>query len=81
MPNPNGTRKVTVPTAPSIEQYLQELHDEYAARINEAVADDRDDLAWQFADSYTREALRAQADFGLTPSVDRLPGRETPLAA
>jgi hypothetical protein len=64
-----------VPTAPSIEQHLQELHDDYAARINEAVADDRDDLVWQLADGYTREALRAQESYGLTPSLDRLPGR------
>jgi hypothetical protein len=77
----NEPRKVTVPTALSIEQHLQELHDEYAARINEAVADDRDDLAWQLADSYTREALRAQAAYGLTPSLDRLPGRSAPVAA
>ncbi|TQS40910.1 hypothetical protein [Cryptosporangium phraense] len=69
-----------MPTAPSIEQYLQELHDDYASRINEAVAEDRDDLAWQLADAYTNEALRAQADYGLTPTLDRLPGRR-PTAA
>ena len=64
-----------MPTALSIEQYLQQLHDEYAARINEAVAEDRDDLTWQLADSYTHEALAAQAAYGLTPSLDRFPGR------
>jgi hypothetical protein len=62
-----------VPTAPSIEQYLQELHDDYAARINQAVADDRDDLVWQLAEAYTADALGAQAARGLTPSLDRLP--------
>ncbi|GAA3388046.1 hypothetical protein [Cryptosporangium minutisporangium] len=70
-----------MPTAPSIEQYLQYLHDDYAARINEAVAEDRDELAWQLADAYTRDALRAQADYGLTPSLDRLPGRSARVAA
>ncbi|MFI5959838.1 hypothetical protein [Cryptosporangium sp. NPDC051539] len=70
-----------MPTALSIEQYLQELHDDYAVRINEAVADDRDDLVWQLADSYTHEALRAQADYGLTPSLHRLPNRGDDAAA
>jgi hypothetical protein len=64
-----------VPTALSIEQHLQELHDDYAARINQAVAEDRDELVWQLADAYTRDALRAQEEHGLTPSLDRLPGR------
>ena len=67
--------RVKVPTAPSIEQYLQELHDDYASRINVAVAEDRDDLVWQLADAYTDEALSAQAARGLIPSLDRLPGR------
>ena len=62
-----------MPTAPSIEQYLQELHDDYAARINLAVADDRDDLIWQLAEAYTAEALHAQSERGLIPSLDRLP--------
>jgi hypothetical protein len=85
-PPEHPAREVKVPTAPrsnqqqGIEQHLQELHDEYAFRINEAIADNRDDLVGQFADAYTHEALKAQAACGLTPSLDRLPGRRQLMA-
>ena len=40
---------------------LRELHDAYVWKVNAAVAEDRMDLVWQFADEYTDEALRLLA--------------------
>ena len=37
---------------------LRELHDAYVWKVNAAVAEDRMDLVWQFADEYTDEALQ-----------------------
>jgi hypothetical protein len=40
---------------------LRELHDAYVWKVNAAVAEDRMDLVWQFADEYTDEALQLLA--------------------
>lgn len=42
---------------PSIEDRLQALHDEYAAAVNVAVAEDRAELVAQLADEYADAAL------------------------
>ena len=38
-------------------EQLRELHDTYVWKVNAAVAEGRLDLAWQFADQFTDEAL------------------------
>jgi hypothetical protein len=42
-----------------IVRYLQLLHDDYAFRVNAAVAEGRDDLVEQLAEAYFHEATRA----------------------
>ncbi|MGD9528209.1 hypothetical protein [Pseudonocardia sp.] len=41
-----------------IETRLQVLHDRYASAVNEAIAEDREELALKLADEYTDAALR-----------------------
>jgi hypothetical protein len=46
-----------------VEQ-LRELHDDYAERINAAVAEGRDDLVEKLVGAYPDEALRLMAAAG-----------------
>ncbi|MGE3287855.1 MAG: hypothetical protein AB7J32_17415 [Pseudonocardia sp.] len=41
-----------------IETRLKALHDRYASAVNEAIAEDREELAHKLADEYTDAALR-----------------------
>lgn len=41
-----------------IEARLRELHDRYASAVNEAIAEDREELALKLADEYTDVALQ-----------------------
>jgi len=41
---------------------LRELHEAYVWKVNEAVAEGRMDLVWQFSDQYTDEALELMED-------------------
>lgn len=47
-----------------IEQYLETLHEQYSLLVNTAVEEGREDLAEEFSDTYTDEALRAITDDG-----------------
>ncbi len=42
-----------------ITRYLEQLHEDYAYRVNQAVAEDREDLVWKLVDAYIDEALLA----------------------
>lgn len=45
-----------------IETRLQALHDRYASAVNDAIADDREELAVKLADEYTDAALEMILD-------------------
>ena len=47
-----------MPTPPTIAEQLHELHEDYADRVNRLVAEDREDMVPELADSYAEEALR-----------------------
>ena len=49
---------------------LRELHEAYVWKVNEAVAEGRMDLVWQFSDEYTDEALDLMATLQ-TPGCGR----------
>lgn len=44
------------------ERALDALHEHYIERVNEAIEQDREDLAWAHADAYSAEVLRITAD-------------------
>ena len=41
---------------------LQELHDDYAWRVNAAIGEGREDLVWRLVDEYVDDALRTLTD-------------------
>ncbi len=50
------------PLTPEQRRELDALHEDYIERVNEAIEQDREDLAWAHADAYSAEVLRITAD-------------------
>ena len=47
---------------PELRRELDALHEDYIERVNEAIEQEREDLAWALADSYSADVLRIIAD-------------------
>jgi len=51
-----------VPGSHPSRRALDALHEHYIARVDEAIEQDREDLAWAHADAYSAGVLRITAD-------------------
>ncbi len=56
---------MSTPHDPS--QYLRDLHEQYADKVNRLLEEGREDLAWEVADAYPDEALRVMAEIEADP--------------
>ncbi len=43
---------------PEQRRQLEDLHEHYIERVNEAIEENREDRAWALADAYSAEVLR-----------------------
>ncbi len=55
------------PLTPEQRRELDALHEDYIERVNEAIDQNREDLAWALADNYGAEVLRVT---GSEPASD-----------
>jgi len=70
-----------VPTQADDSRRLRRLHDEYAWRVNAAIAEGREDLVWRLSDAYLEEAMQlmAQSQQPLAPLPRPAPPRHRSL--
>ena len=61
-PKPEVKPQDRARVTPERRRALDALHEHYIERVNEAIEQDREDLAWALADSYSADVLRIIAD-------------------